>query len=114
MVPQLPPPSEQAAIDHLENLLHHYSPLVAAASLYLLACLARDRAVSHAQKLLSTDPPALLGETATDLLAAPHPPVLAAFPTLEKLVYLFNSDFFHRLDPQTLLALAHQIGRAHV
>ncbi len=108
VAPQLPPPSEQAAIDHLENLLHHYSPLVAAASLYLLAHLARDRATLQAQKLLPTDPPALVQETSNDLLAAPHPPVLATFPTLEKLVYLFNSDFFHRLDPQTLLALAHQ------
>ncbi len=51
----------------------------------------------------------IVRETAEQLLsiATSHPP-LTAFPTLEKLVYLFNSDFFHRMQSETLIALAHQ------
>lgn len=49
----------------------------------------------------------LVQETAERLLAhqAAHPP-LTEFPTLEKVVYLFNSDFFHRMQSETLVALA--------
>lgn len=104
----LPSPSAQTAIDHLENLLHHYNPLVSAASLYLLAQINSERATMQAQNLLQGDYPPLVRNTATDLLAASEPSYLEAFPTLEKLVYLFNSDFFHRLEPNTLQALAHQ------
>jgi CRP-like cAMP-binding protein len=102
------PPSAQAAIDHLENLLTHYNPLVAAASLYLLAQLDSQRATMQAEKRRQGDYPQLVQDTAAAALMAENHPPLTAFPTLEKLVYLHNSDFFHRLDPNTLIALAHQ------
>lgn len=102
------PPSDQAAIDHLENLLVHYNPLVAASSLYLLAHLDSARATMQAAKLPQGKHPPLVQDTATDILATPEQPPLTAFPILEKLVYLYNSDFFHRLEPNTLIALAQQ------
>jgi CRP-like cAMP-binding protein len=43
----------------------------------------------------------LLSATTSDL-------PLSEFPTLEKLVYLFNSDFFHRMQSETLIAIAHR------
>jgi CRP-like cAMP-binding protein len=58
----------------------------------------------------------LVQETLDRLLSLPISPSTASlsltqFPTLEKLVYLFNSDFFHRMQGETLIALA---GRAEV
>jgi len=102
------PPSPQATIDHLENLLTHYNPLVAAASLYLLAQFDAERATMQAEKLRQGDHPPLVQDTAAAVLVAGNHPPLKAFPTLEKLVYLHNSDFFHRLAPHTLIALAQQ------
>jgi len=102
-----PPTTTQAVIDHLENLLTHHNPLVASASLYLLAQIEPARATMQAQTLSQGNPPSLVHDTATALLATPDYP-LRAFPTLEKLVYLHNSDFFHQLDPSTLMALAQQ------
>ena len=101
-------PSTQTAIDHLENLLTHYNPVVAAASLYLLAQLNGDRAKMQAKKLQSGDDHPLVQETAATALAASEHPLLETFPSLEKLVYLSNSDFFQGLEPNTLIALAQQ------
>jgi hypothetical protein len=103
-------PTPQAAIDHLEHLLHHYNPLVASASLYLLAQLDPDRSRRQAQAWLheTAETSALGQDTARALLAASPAPPLRACPSLEKLVYLFNSDFFHKLDPATLTTLADQ------
>jgi CRP-like cAMP-binding protein len=42
----------------------------------------------------------------TQLTLPTLPPPLTALPTLEKLVYLFNSDFFHRMRSETLITLA--------
>jgi hypothetical protein len=102
------PPSTQSAIDHLENLLTHYNPLVAAASLYLLAQLDLSRATMQAKNLRQGNHPQLVQDTAEDVLTASEHPPLAAFPILEKVVYLSSSDFFHSLEPNTLIALAHQ------
>lgn len=104
----LTPPSPEAAIDHLEHLLTHYNPLVAAASLYLLAQLDAARAKMQAQKLPPGDASPLVQETAATVLATSEYPPLAIFPSLEKLVYLANSDFFQGLEPSTLMALAQQ------
>jgi len=95
----LAPPSTQTAIDHLENLLTHDHPLVAAASLYLLAQLDAERSAMQGEKLRQGDHSRLVQDTAAAVLVAGNHPPLTAFPTLEKLVYLHNSDFFHRLAP---------------
>lgn len=81
-----------------------------AAALYLIAQLDSERAQTIAHELRHQSH-LLVRETAEQLLSLPPSPPLTAFPTLEKLVYLFNSDFFHRLQIETLMAL---VERAEV
>lgn len=98
--------SSQETLGHLETLLRHYNPLVQAASLYCIAQLNPDRAKTIAQTLQQDAPDQLVRETAAQLLSLPAAPALAALPNLEKLIYLANSDFFQRLQTETLMALA--------
>ncbi len=105
-VPPVSPaiPSDQETLDYLENLLLHYTPLVQASALYLVAQLDGQRAEAVARSPRA-EASLLLGETAKQLLKQPSAPPLTAFPRLEKLVYLYNSDFFHQLHSDTLMAL---------
>lgn len=98
-------PSDQETLDYLENLLHHYNPLVQASALYLMAQLDSNRAEAVARGSHANASP-LLKETAQQLLKQPQSPPLTAFPRLETLVYLYNSDFFHRIHTDTLVALS--------
>jgi CRP-like cAMP-binding protein len=60
-----------------------------------------------AQAYLKDIPSKLVQEALTVILTAGDPPTrLADFPLLEKVTYLYNSDFFHRLHTETLLSLA--------
>jgi CRP-like cAMP-binding protein len=63
----------------------------------------RSRAIAQDYLTASTR---LLRETSDRLLSLPQTAALTEFPTLEKLVWLFNSDFFHRTHSDTLIALA--------
>ncbi|NJL45156.1 MAG: cyclic nucleotide-binding domain-containing protein, partial [Leptolyngbyaceae cyanobacterium SM2_3_12] len=90
------------------TLLHHYNPLVQSVSLYALGQLDADRAKTLAEPMGLAPHPALVRDTAEHLLAISLPATLEAFPRLEKLVYLANSDFFHQLESNTLIALADQ------
>jgi hypothetical protein len=103
-MPAPPVSSTQDTVSHLEPLLQHYNPLMQAASLYLIARLDAKRAQTIAHQLPDELHP-LVRETATHLLSLPASPPLTACPRLEKLVYLFNSDFFHRVHTETLMAL---------
>ena len=81
--------------------------MIQAAALYMIAQLDADRAQIIARNQHSR--PELLQAIADQLLASPTPnPPLTEFPMLEKLVYLFNSDFFHQMQSETLIALAHR------
>lgn len=95
----------QESISHLENLLHHYNALVQATALYLLVQLEPKRGHMVAHQVLQQPTAPLLQKTANELLALPASPPLKALPTLEKLIYLHNNSFFHRLQTETLLAL---------
>lgn len=100
--------SSQQILGYLEALLQDQNPLVQVAALYMMAQLdaERSRAIVQTQRYAASE---IVQETAEHLLSIPTPrPPLTAFPTLEKLVYLFNSDFFHRMQSQTLITLAHQ------
>ena len=97
-----------AVVEHLENLLRHYNPLVATASLYLLAQLDVDRATIQADILQRKTSHALLRDTATHFLDNPASLSLIDYPALERQVYLYNSDFFHGLEPKILSTLADQ------
>jgi len=96
--------STQETLNHLEILLQHSNSLIQAAALYLIAQLDSKRAEAVAHDLQQDSHPELVRETAAQLLTLPTSN-LAAFPTLEKLVYLFNSDFFHRMQIETLIKL---------
>lgn len=101
-----PVPSTQDTLSHLETLLQHYNPLVSSSALYLVAQLNAERAQAIARELSQEPHPPLVRTTAEQLLTLPPSPPLSALPTLEKLIYLFNSDFFHRLQTETLMTLS--------
>jgi len=86
-------------------LLADLDPLIQAACLYITAQLDLAQSQQIASDWDSNSP--LLQETARILrsISTPYPP-LGAFPLLEKVVYLFNSDFFHRMQSETLITLA--------
>ena len=94
----------EEVLGHLEALLQEQNPLIQTAALYMVAQLdpERSRAIARSQIHSSNH---LLQETAERLISASNP-TLTECPTLEKLVYLFNSDFFHRMQSETLIALA--------
>ncbi|GAB4339216.1 MAG: hypothetical protein OHK0047_29900 [Leptolyngbyaceae cyanobacterium] len=99
--------SPEEILSYLKLLLQDPNPLIQTACLYIIAHLdpAQGKALAR-DRTCSTDSP-LLQETAELILSLPTPyPPLTAFPTLEKVVSLFNSDFFHRMHPETLIKLA--------
>ena len=99
--------SSQEIISYLEALLLDQNPLVQATALYMIAQLDADRSQSIARQQNQPSTPSLVREIAEQLLALPTPyPSLVGFPMLEKLVYLFNSDFFHGTQNETLISLA--------
>ncbi len=89
----------------LERSISDLDPIFRAAGLYIIAQLKLDRAQQIASKDRSDSP--LVRETVDTIrsLTAPNP-ALSQFPLLEKVVYLCNSDFFHRMHSETLIALA--------
>jgi len=94
-------------LSHLEALLQEQNPLIQAAALYTIAQLDAERSLAIARDQIHKSSPQLLQETAERLLSLPTSNLaLNECPTLEKLVYLFNSDFFHRMQSETLIALA--------
>jgi len=96
-------------LGHLEALLQDQNPMIQAAALYMVAQLDTERSQALARDQHHESSPQLVQETAERLLSLSTPnPSLTEFPTLEKLVYLFNSDFFHRMQSETLIALAHR------
>jgi Cyclic nucleotide-binding domain len=105
--------STQEIVSYVEQLLlGHYNPIVQAAALYLIAKLDAQRiqatlAVSveqRASEFLQAPSSELVQETAKRLIADPLSD-LSGLPRLERLVYLYNSDFFHRVETKTLIKL---------
>jgi CRP-like cAMP-binding protein len=89
----------------IEPLIYDQNPLVQTASLYLIAQLNLKHSQSLAHNYQNSLP--LLQQTAAIILATSAPGLsLMDFPYLEKVVYLFNSDFFHQMHSETLIALA--------
>jgi CRP-like cAMP-binding protein len=102
--------SSEIILAHLEALLQEQNPIIQAASLYVMAQLDAKRGQEIAQNRRHEFSSHLVQETIDQLSSPSLPstanPSLTNFPTLEKLVYLFNSDFFHRMQSETLIALA--------
>jgi hypothetical protein len=88
-------------------LLQDSDPLIQAAGLFMISQLDFQQSRAIAQRSLKDIPSKLVQEALTVIETAGVPPTrLADFPLLEKVTYLFNSDFFHRLHTETLLSLA--------
>lgn len=102
--------SSQAILTHLEALLQDQNPMIQAAALYVIAQLDAERSQTIAHNHRHQFSSRLVQEMIDRLLSlsasSTARPSLTEFPTLEKLVYLFNSDFFHRMQSETLIALA--------
>ncbi|MCS5693138.1 cyclic nucleotide-binding domain-containing protein [Cyanobium sp. FGCU-6] len=98
-------PVEQT-LHHLERLCREANPTAAASALVLAGVLEPSRGRAFAAALRAESSPALVKDTAERLLRLEGPPVLAAFPALEKRVVLATSDFFRRTWADTLDALA--------
>jgi CRP-like cAMP-binding protein len=97
-------------LEYLERLLQEPNPLIQAAAIYTIAQLDLKRSQVLARNHRHEFNSHLFQETTDQLLSLPSTsivsPPLSQFPTLEKLAYLFDSDFFHRMQSETLLALA--------
>ncbi len=104
-IPSDPESSTQDTLSYLELLRQHDNPLIQATALYAIAQLDTELAQGLARDLRHEPHPLLVQETAKHLLVLPPSPPLIAFPKLEKLVYLFNNDFFHLVRTETLMAL---------
>ncbi|MBW4623073.1 MAG: Crp/Fnr family transcriptional regulator [Cyanosarcina radialis HA8281-LM2] len=100
----------EAIAHHLEALLLEPNPSLQAISLYELYQLDPVRGREQAQQLLQLthqiEP--LVKETAQIVVSATTKPDLAAFPSLEKLVYMASSDFFKDVKSATAIALANR------
>jgi len=95
--------------DTLTTLLQEPNPLIQAASLYLLQKL--DFPLSHSLAVDVNSKHPLVEETIKLITKNDRSAPLAYFPILERIVYLFNSDFFHSLDNEILIELG---DRAYV
>jgi hypothetical protein len=98
--------SSDEIVGYIESLLQQSEPVVQAVALYGIAQLDAVRAEAIARNLQHEPYHPLVQETATQLLSLPAPPTLTDFPRLEKIIYLFNSDFFHGMHTDTLIALS--------
>lgn len=100
---------EQEIADHLQALLMESNPITQAVSLYMLYQVTPERAKRQVHQVLSDRASLhpLVQETAEKLAKQGiSQPKLTDFITLEKLMYLFNTDFFGNTHTDTLLELA--------
>jgi hypothetical protein len=90
-------------IETLTALLQEQNPMIQSASLYLLQKL--DFPLSHSLAMDVDSKHPLVEETIKFIAKSDRASTLADFPILERIVYLFNSDFFHSLDNEILIEL---------
>jgi len=93
-----------AVVDTIESLLADSNPLIQSVSLYILQNLNFSLSQSWAGRISSNQP--LVQEVVDLIFTSDRPATLDQFPILEKVTYLFNSDFFQSLDYETLIVLA--------
>lgn len=96
-------------VETLTNLLQEPNPLIQAVSLYLLQIL--DFAASRVASVEIDNQHPLVQDMITLIIKSSYSLPLASFEKLERVVYLFNSDFFHSLDNEILIELS---DRAYV
>jgi CRP-like cAMP-binding protein len=94
-------------LKYLDLLLDDRNPLIQTACLHIIAQLNLEQSQSLAHNYTNNPNSPLLQATAKIIQSATNNcPPLTSFPLLEKVVHLFNSDFFHRLNSEILIALA--------
>lgn len=100
--------ASEAIVDRLEALLVIPNPLTQSIGMYILYQLDQERSRDRARQFLREKPGALVRETAENLLNLDAEPEnsLAAFEQIEKLVCLYNSDFFSGIHSETLIELS--------
>jgi CRP-like cAMP-binding protein len=99
--------SPETIFSYLEPLIHDQNPLIPTAYLYIIAQLNWEQSQAIARDISPIQNSPLLQETAKIILSLSQKnPPLTTFPLLEKVVHLFNSDFFHRMHSETLITLA--------
>lgn len=99
--------SSEETLRSLAPLLDDRNPLIQTACLYITAQLdlAQSQAIARNYTHIQNSP--LLQETVKIILSASNKcPAINTFSLLEKVVHLFNSDFFHRIHSETLIALS--------
>jgi hypothetical protein len=97
--------STQEIVSHLEIFLENDNSLIQCTALYLIAQLDLTKSQAIARHLTPDSPIPLVQETLEKILSVTTPPALSIFSALEKLVYLFNSDFFAQMQTGTLMDL---------
>ncbi len=101
--------SPAAIATHLESMLSEQNPLMQAATLYLLYRLDPDRAKAQTRFWQESGrKPSPLMQEIVQIIGKTDTAILSDFPTLEKLVYLHESDFFHGVYSETLIELANR------
>lgn len=94
-------------LQSLHLLLSDRDPVIQTTCLYLISQLNLEQSQTIARYISNGQNSPLFQETAKILLSISESPLpLTAFPLLEKVVHLFNSDFFHRMHSETLISLA--------
>ncbi len=99
--------SSEETLSSLSPLLDDRNPLIQTACLYITAQLDLDRAQTIARNYTAVQNSSLVDEAVKIILSAANQcPPLTTFSLLEKVVHLFNSDFFNRIHSETLIALS--------
>jgi len=102
---RLPEISAQDVISYLSVLLHHNNPLIQSVTLYLIAQIDSGYAKKVASDYTHDSTHPLMRDMAERIMSAANSR-LSDLPQLEKLIYLANSDLFHRVEPETLIAVS--------
>jgi Cyclic nucleotide-binding domain/4Fe-4S binding domain len=99
--------SSEETLNSLSPLLGDRNPLIQTACLYITAQLDLDLSQTIARNYTDPQTSSLVSEAVKIILSAPQQcPSLTTFSLLEKVVHLFNSDFFNRIHSETLIALS--------
>lgn len=99
--------ASEETLNSLFPLLDDRNPLIQTACLYITAQLDLNRSQTIARNYTNFQPSSLVGEAVKIILSSSKQcPPLTTFSLLEKVVHLFNSDFFHRIHSETLIALS--------
>uniref|UniRef100_UPI0025E7F049 cyclic nucleotide-binding domain-containing protein n=1 Tax=Chamaesiphon sp. GL140_3_metabinner_50 TaxID=2970812 RepID=UPI0025E7F049 len=99
--------SSEETLNSLSPLLDDRNPLIQTACLYIIAQLDFARSQAIARNYTDPQSSSLVNEAVKIILSASKQcPPLKTFALLEKVVHLFNSDFFNRIHSETLIALS--------